>query len=308
MTTSRNTGTLYVVATPIGNLEDLTVRAAGVLKAVATVACEDTRRCRILLRHVDASPDELLSLHDQNEAAATRRVMARLSAGRDVALVSDAGTPRLSDPGFELVRAAHRARLTVSPIPGPSALTAALSASPLAATPFTFEGFLPARKGPRRQVLTHLLRRPETTVFFEAPHRLARTLEDLRELGAGDRPITVCREMTKAFETIVHGPVAEALTRIGPLKGEFVCVLEGSREPPRTAGESLLDLLLDELPPARAARVAARATGESRTALYRQATRRRGKVPPRAGQAAAAPADMSPGAEESPGSSEQGAR
>ncbi len=308
MTTSGSTGTLYVVATPIGNLEDLTVRAANVLKAVETVACEDTRRCRILLRHIDASPGELLRLHDQNEAPAARRVMRRLQGGRDVALVSDAGTPRLSDPGFELVRAAHDAGIAVSPVPGPSALTAALSASPLPAAPCTFEGFLPARKGPRRQALTKLLRRPETTVFFETPHRLAGTLEDLEDLGAGERQITVCREMTKVFETIVHGQVAAAMTRIGPLRGEFVCVLEGSGEPPPSGGEALLELLLEELPPGRAARLAARATGESRTALYRRAMRRRDMVDARAGQAAAVAAGIPPEAEESPGSTEQGAR
>ena len=308
MTTSRSTGTLYVVATPIGNLEDLTVRAANVLRAVETVACEDTRRCRVLLRHIDASPAELLSLHDQNEAPAARRVLRRLSRGTDVALVSDAGTPRLSDPGFELVRAAHDAGITVSPVPGPSALTAALSASPLPAAPCTFEGFLPARKGARRQALTKLLQRPETTVFFEAPHRLAAALADLEDLGAGERQITVCREMTKVFETIVHGPVAAALTHIGPLRGEFVCVLEGAREPPPSDGAALLELLLEELPPGRAARLAARATGESRAALYRRATRRRGIVETRAGQAAAVAEGTPPEAEESPGSTEQGAR
>lgn len=308
MTTSRNTGTLYVVATPIGNLEDITLRAAKVLKAVETVACEDTRRCRVLLRHLEAAPAELLSLHDRNEAAATRRVMARLANGADVALVSDAGTPLLSDPGFELVRAAHRAGTVVTPIPGPSALTAALSASPLPAAPFTFEGFLPARKGPRRRTLLGLLRRAETTVFFEAPHRLEETLADLEELGAGDRQVTVCRELTKVFETIVHGPVSEALSRIGPLKGEFVCILEGSRTPPVSDGAALLELLLAELPPGRAARLAARATGESRAALYRKATQGRAKVAERAGQAAAAPTGQSPGVEESPGSTEQGAR
>ena len=308
MTTSSNTGTLYVVATPIGNLEDITLRAARVLRAVATVACEDTRRCRVLLRHLDAAPEELVSLHDQNEAAATRRVMARLANGGDVALVSDAGTPLLSDPGFELVRAAHRAGTPVTPIPGPSALTAALSASPLPAAAFTFRGFLPARAGPRRKALRELLRRPEASVFFEAPHRLAKTLADLEELGAGERRITVCRELTKVFETIVHGSVAEILARIGPAKGEFVCILEGSSAAPVSEGEALLELLLAELPPGRAARLAAQATGESRAALYKLATRARAKVAGRAGQAAAAPGAKPPGGEESPGSSEQGAR
>ena len=304
MTALRNTGNLYVVATPIGNLEDITARAARVLQSVEILACEDTRRCRILLRHLGANPTELISLHDHNESAATRRVLARLASGRDVALVSDAGTPLVSDPGFELVREAHRAGVAVTPVPGPSALTAALSASPLPAGRFFFEGFLPARGGPRRQALSQLLRRRATTVFFEAPHRVARTLADLDELGAGERRITLCRELTKAFETIVHGAVTEVAQRVGPLKGEFVCVLEGSREAAAGDSEGVLTTLLEELPPAQAARLTARLTGESRTRLYRLAARRRDMVESRAGQAAATPS----GVEESPGSSEQGAR
>ena len=274
MTALRNTGNLYVVATPIGNLEDITARAARILQSVETLACEDTRRCRILLRHLGANPAELISLHDHNESAATRRALARLASGRDVALVSDAGTPLVSDPGFELVREAHRAGVAVAPVPGPSALTAALSASPLPAGRFFFEGFLPARGGPRRQALSQLLRRRTTTVFFEAPHRVARTLADLDELGAGARRITLCRELTKVFETIVHGAVTEVAQRVGPLKASSSAFWKVPGRRKTSAGEGVLATLLEELAPAQAARLTARLTGESRAELYRLATRR----------------------------------
>ena len=266
-------GCLYVVATPIGNLEDITARAVRILKTTPTLACEDTRRCRILLRHIGAEPSELIPLHERNEMAASRLALRRLKAGKDVALVSDAGTPLVSDPGFALVREATAAGIAVIPIPGPSALTAALSASPAPAGQFFFEGFLPPRRSARRATLERLLKRPEATVFFEAPHRIAATLADLVELGAADRPLTVARELTKAFETILHGPVAQVADQLGAPRGEYVCILAGAASPPLAAADAVLETLLEELPPAQAARLASQLTGASRAALYRRATR-----------------------------------
>ena len=295
---------MYVVATPIGNLEDITARAAATLRKVAVVACEDTRRSAVLLRHVGAAPAELIALHDHNEAAASRRALDRLAAGRDVALISDAGTPLLSDPGFELVRLACEEGVRVTPVPGPSAVMAALSASPVAGGRFFFEGFLPPRSAARKAALAEALRRPHATVFFEAPHRIAHTLADLMALGAAKRPITVARELTKAFETILHGEVAQVAAQIGSPRGEFVCVLGGADAPALADGAKALDVLLQELPPAQAARLAARLTGVSRQALYQRAVQGRAMVAERVGQATAAPS----GAEESPGSAGQGAR
>lgn len=273
----RNTGCLFVVATPIGNLLDITARAVDALKKVEIVACEDTRRCRTLLRHIGASPTELVSLHDRNETTASRRLIERLKAGSDVALVSDAGTPLLSDPGFELVRLAFDDGIKVIPVPGVSAVTAAVSASPIATNRFTFEGFLPARRARRREVLASLLTRREATVFFEAPHRIVDTLEDLLDLGAADREIVVCRELTKVYETIVHGTVAGVADGMDSPRGEFVCILAGSGEDSALLeGAEVLDVLLEELPPSRAARLAARLTGADRAELYRQAIARTG--------------------------------
>ena len=272
MTALRNTGCLFVVAIPIGNLSDITARAVDALKAVEIVACEDTRRCRTLLRHIGAAPGQLISLHDRNETASSRRVLEHLMAGADVALVSDAGTPLLSDPGFELVRLAFAEDIRVTPVPGVSAVTAAVSTSPIAANRFTFEGFLPPRRQRRREVLSSMLARRESTVFFEAPHRIVDTFNDLLELGAARREIVVCRELTKMFETIVHGTVASVAEAMVTPKGEFVCILDGCGDAySPLSGEEVLRVLLEELPPSRAARVAARLTGADRSALYRRA-------------------------------------
>ena len=248
------------------------MRAVDALKKVEIVACEDTRRCRTLLRHIGAAPTELVSLHDRNETAASRRALKHLKAGADVALVSDAGTPLVSDPGFELVRSAFAGGIRVVPVPGVSAVTAAVCISPIAANRYTFEGFLPARRQGRREILSDMLTRREATVFFEAPHRISDTLSDLKDLGAAQREIVVCRELTKMFETITHGTVASVSDRIEEPRGEFVCILAGGdEERPPLVGVEVLGVLLEELPPARAARLAARLTGGDRTELYRQA-------------------------------------
>ena len=270
--------TLYVIATPIGNLEDLSQRARRILAEVDVVAAEDTRHTRKLLDHLGVR-SRLEALHDHNEAAASDQMLTMLKGGADVALVSDAGTPLISDPGYTLVRACLREGIAVVPVPGPSALTTALSVSGLPTDRFTFEGFLPARANGRHERLDSLRSEPRTMVFYEAPHRIRVLIESVAEVLGDEREVTLCRELTKKFEQVVTGTAAElvdALTtaRI-PEKGEFVVVVAGAKQGHESAvslqEESLLKILLQELPPARAASVAAKLTGEPRKRLYDQA-------------------------------------
>ena len=263
-------GRLFVVATPIGNLADISARAAEVLRTVPVVACEDTRRSGRLLTHLGATPQRLLALHDHNEGAASAAVLRRLRQGEDVALVCDAGTPLVADPGFELLRLAWAAGIAVAPIPGPSAVTAAVAASPIPVDRFRFEGFLPAKAAPRRKALTGLLAADAATVFFEAPHRLRHTLAELAALGGRERPLLLCRELTKAHETLAFAAVAEHLEQLPPApRGEFVGVLgPAPAAPAREDGEEVLRILCAELPAAQAARLGARITGRRREELY----------------------------------------
>jgi 16S rRNA (cytidine1402-2'-O)-methyltransferase len=217
-------GTLHVVATPIGNLEDITLRALAVLTRVAVIAAEDTRHtARLLARHAISTPTTSLHAHNEHHKAAS--LVARLLAGDDVALVSDAGTPAVSDPGARLVRAALEAGVRVEPVPGPSAVIAALVASGLAGDTFTFLGFPPTRSSARKTWFNELSRAGRTVVFFEAPHRILRTLGDLRD-SVGDLPVVVAREMTKKHETLVRGPISEVLMRLVRPIGEFTVVIE----------------------------------------------------------------------------------
>ena len=217
-------GTLFVVATPIGNLEDITVRALRVLRDAAVIAAEDTRRtAQLLARHAIATPTT--SLHEHNEAAKTASLVARLERGDHVALVSDAGTPTVSDPGERLIRAAIQAGIRVEPIPGPSAVLAALAASGLPSESFTFLGFPPTRSKDRKLWFARFRGSERTVVFFEAPHRIAETLRELRQI-AGNCQVAAARELTKAHEEIIRGPLDSVIERLGNPRGEFTVVVE----------------------------------------------------------------------------------
>lgn len=274
-------GTLFVVATPIGNLGDLTPRAAEVLRRAELVLAEDTRRAGQLLAAcgIERPRGALESLHEHNERERVTRIVERLAAGAQVALVSDAGTPLVSDPGLMLVSAAAQAGIEIVAVPGPSALVAALSVAGLPTDRFVFEGFLPARAAARRQRLEDLAAEPRTLVFYEAPHRLRETLEDLRERFGADRPAVIARELTKKFETVYRGSLGELAARADAdpalARGEIVLLVHGAAEAARKTSEvnadQLLRLLLVELPPSQAARLAAQITGLPRKELYERA-------------------------------------
>lgn len=216
---------LYVVSTPIGNLGDITYRAVEVLKNVNLIACEDTRRTAILCRHYHIRVP-LTSYYEYNKAVKGDRLLKILKNGQDVALVSDAGTPGISDPGFTLIKAALEAGIQVVAIPGPTALISALSVSGLATSRFFFEGFLPAKRGARQKRLEALKNLKTTVVLYESPHRLVKTLEDMRDV-LGARPLVLAREMTKKFEEVLRGDAADLLKKLSGSKprGEFVIVL-----------------------------------------------------------------------------------
>ncbi|PJK00473.1 16S rRNA (cytidine(1402)-2'-O)-methyltransferase [Lysobacteraceae bacterium NML91-0213] len=267
-------GVLHVVATPIGNLADLSPRAQQVLRDVDAICAEDTRHTRALLAHFGIDTPAL-ALHEHNEEALAGRVVARLLAGESLALVSDAGTPLVSDPGFRLVRAARQAGVRVSPVPGPSAVVAALSVAGLPSDRFAFEGFLPAKAAARRDTLARLAGEPRTLVFYESSHRIAETLADMRGAFGDDRPAALARELTKLFETVLDGSLAELQARVdadpNQRKGEFVVVVQGAGDDAGAQlaeGRRVYTLLSAQLPPSSAARLAAEITGAPRKALY----------------------------------------
>lgn len=273
-------GTLYVVATPLGNLRDVTLRALDVLATVDSVAAEDTRVTARLLSHFGIAASTV-SLHAHNEAGRAQALIGRLAAGESVALVSDAGTPAVSDPGARLVRAVQEAGYPVSPVPGPSALTAAVSVAGLRAETFVFAGFPPHQAGARRAWLDRLARVPAAVVIYEAPHRVAATAADIAASFAGGRDLVVAREITKAFETVVRMPLAQAAAWFAGdanrTRGELVLVVDVATEEEAAPAalddnaEAWLAALLDELPPARAARVVAAVTGVARDVVYARA-------------------------------------
>ena len=273
-----STGTLYVVATPIGNLSDASPRAMETLAACGLIACEDTRVARTLLARHGIST-RLVALHAHNERAATAKLIQALVEGFDVAIVSDAGTPGISDPGAWLVSEAHRTGVRVSPVPGPSAVAAAYSAAGFSSPQFFFAGFLPASGAARREALG-TLRLAYPAVLYEAPHRILKTLDDLAVLLGPDREVAIGRELTKKFEEFVRLPLgqAKAWVEADPHRqqGEFVLVLAGGEAPSaRGADEdAILDALLGSVPPSEAARLAARITGLPKNVLYRKALAR----------------------------------
>ena len=268
-------GTLFVVATPIGNLEDLTPRARQTLASVSLIAAEDTRHTGRLLMHIGAKARQI-ALHDHNESAAVQGIIETLKSGDDVALVSDAGTPLVSDPGYRLVRAAHENELQVIPVPGASAVTAALSAAGLPTDRFTFEGFVPAKSGARRKWLTELATENRTIVVYESVHRIAESLADMVDIFGEDRAAFVGRELTKMHEQCVQETLRELHRMVDdgtiPSKGEFVVVISGSRgaAAPNLDVDRLLTLLADKLPPKEAAGIVAEVSGEKKNALYKR--------------------------------------
>jgi probable S-adenosylmethionine-dependent methyltransferase, YraL family len=271
-----SSATLYVVATPIGNLGDLSPRAQEVLRSVAAVCAEDTRHTRPLLAHFGIDKP-LVALHDHNEDGIAGRIVARLLGGESLALVSDAGTPLVSDPGFRLVRAARAAGVKVSPVPGACAAIAALSVAGLPSDRFLFEGFLPAKAGARRERLQRLASETATLVFYESSHRIAESLADMAAVFGGGRPAVIARELTKLFETVLDGPLQDLLARVeaddNQRKGEFVVMVQGvgDDEAARLAeGRRLYARLNEHLPPSAAAKLAAELSGAPRKALYGQ--------------------------------------
>jgi 16S rRNA (cytidine1402-2'-O)-methyltransferase len=280
-------GRLEVVATPIGNMGDLSDRAREAFASADLIAAEDTRRTQGLLQHLGIAKP-MLSLHAHNETQRLPEVLARLAAGATVVLVSDAGTPLLSDPGFELVRAAVAQGIPVGVVPGPSAITAALALAGLPVDRFCFEGFLPAGGRERRACLSALATEVRTMVFFEAPHRIADSLVDLSTQFGGERPAVIARELTKIHETVYRGTLAQLRDLAGQdpnlQRGEITLIVQGAPQVQAVADLPLmrraLELLVPELPPGKAAAIAAQLAGGRRSDAYELAMRMRGEPAP----------------------------
>lgn len=268
---------LYVVATPIGNLRDITLRALEVLAGVDVVAAEDTRNTSHLLKHHGIHAKQLIAVHQHNERGAAEKLVAMLRSGQSVAFVSDAGTPAVSDPGALLVQAVLLAGMRVIPVPGACAAVSALSASGLAAPHFLFYGFLPNKSAARRSALQELAAHPYTLAFYEAPHRIVECVEDLLAVLGGERHIVLAREVTKLFETIHSCTLDQAgawlLSDANQQRGEFVVLVSGAQPESGLSAETLttLTLLLDELPLKQAVQLATKITGANRSELYQRA-------------------------------------
>jgi len=268
-------GVLYVVATPIGNMGDISQRALDVLANVDVIAVEDTRHSRRLMQQFQIDTP-MLAFHEHNEREQAPRLVDRLSRGESIALISDAGTPLVSDPGFHLVRLAREKDIRVVPIPGASAMLAALSVSGLPSDHFVFEGFLPARSSARQKRLHMVASDSRTLIFYEAPHRLLETLADMGEVLGQQRYVVLARELTKTFETVKGDTVAKLLDWVtrdaNQQKGEIVLLVQGKTSTDDTAVESegkrVLSILLEELPLSQASALAAKITGNKKKALY----------------------------------------
>lgn len=275
---SDHNGVLYIVATPLGNLGDMSQRAIETLQRVDLIAAEDTRHSKKLLQHFGIDKP-MIAYHEHNERERSSEILNQLQAGRQIALISDAGTPLISDPGYHLVRLLHEAGIRVVPVPGPSAVVAALSASGLATDRFIFEGFPPAKSTARQKYFAALAQEPRTLVFYESPHRLLDTLADMRDTLGRTRRITLARELTKTFETI-HQDTLEAMVlwvtdQPEQQKGESVLVVEGATQQPseryEVESDRLLLTLLSYMSVRDAAHHAAQLTGQSKNELYQRA-------------------------------------
>ena len=274
-THANDTGILYIVATPIGHLDDMTLRAVEVLKTVDFIAAEDTRHSRHLLDHFGID-NRLVAYHEHNETDSANGLIQELLSGKSIALISDAGTPLISDPGYVIVSKAHAAGLRVVPIPGASALITALSASGLPSDRFYFEGFLPAKSGARCAVLESLKSVPSTLIFYESPHRIMDSLTDMQTIFGADREAVLARELTKTYETIKKDSLRELIAFLNTdnvqQKGEFV-VLVGGQQIDKNAeiteeAKKILGILSSELPLTQAAKIAAKMTGLKKSTLY----------------------------------------
>lgn len=270
-------GILYIVATPIGHLEDLTPRALAILKSVDLIAAEDTRHSGFLLNHFGIATDRI-SLHEHNEEQRSKHLINDLQQGKSIALISDAGTPLISDPGYRMVLLARQANIKVVPVPGACALITALCASGLPSDRFIFEGFLAAKSGQRQKQLANLKNETRTLIFYESPHRIVSCIEDMLEIFGAERIATVARELTKTFETIYSGTLAAIHNWINAdtnqQKGEFVILVKGLDATVMTESEQsalhILKILLDELPVSQAAKLAAKITGAKKSWLYEE--------------------------------------
>jgi 16S rRNA (cytidine1402-2'-O)-methyltransferase len=265
---------LYVVATPIGNLEDISYRAVRILTEADLVAAEDTRHSRVLLSHYNISTP-MQAVHEHNEAQVTGQILERITNGEAIALISDAGTPLISDPGYRLVQAAREANLPVHAVPGPSAVTTALSVAGLPPDRFAFEGFLPSKTSARRKKLESLGRETRTLVFFESSHRIEDSIKDMSTAFGSHRLAAVCRELTKKFETVLRAPLTQISEQLAQDKnqtrGEFVVVVdgfEGSEDEALSNAHTMATALLEFLPASQAARIAAKLNDVPRRKIY----------------------------------------
>jgi 16S rRNA (cytidine1402-2'-O)-methyltransferase len=272
------TGTLFIVATPIGNLDDITFRAVEVLKSVDIVFAEDTRHSKKLLLHLDISKP-IRAFHDHNEREKTKAIIGEIHSGKSIALISDAGTPLISDPGYFLVAQAKKECLRVVPIPGPSALITALSASGLASDRFTFLGFLPSKKTARVKLLKSLINRTETSIFYESPKRILATLTDMHRIFGDNREVCLAKELTKVFETIQTDSIPNLIKYLtfdqNNQKGEFVILISANDKIDIAEAEAQLDSLLPilcaEMGTSKAAKLAAKITGIDKNQCYKKA-------------------------------------
>jgi len=269
-------GSLYIVATPIGNLGDISERAIEVLKQSDLIAAEDTRHSKTLLERFGIKT-KVKAYHEHNEEKFTSQLIQQIVDGESIALISDAGTPLINDPGYKLVAAAHDNGIKVIPIPGPSAVITALSASGLPTSKFIFEGYLPAKSEARKKVLQQLISESRTLIFYEAPHRIRDSVQDMRDIFGTERRATIARELTKQYEQIVRDSLSEVYEKIISeeikIKGEFVIIIEGAQEISVSDAEVLRinQILSEKLPPKDAAGLTSKITGKKKNEVYQMA-------------------------------------